>query len=419
MQSIVSIHGQEHKVHVHPLKSLKARGFLVFLIIILLGVPFPGSPFSPADLTSGLFSTINGFTAGLLSITNADLTIHSDTTGMYLHFLNALVLSVWISFLWFFFKPQGTSTELIKYIANTIARYWLIFELFAYGWSKVFHWQFYLPEPNVLYTPAGNISSDLFYWSSMGSSSIYSLVTGMAEILAAVLLIFRRTIFAGAVFALFILANVFLINISFNISVKCFSFFLLLMALSILIYEWINVFPKKYESIWVPLFRFVHPVKYHVTKSIVIILFLGISLWPYISSGNFNDAKEKRPYLHGAYEVNSFLMNNQERLPLTTDPLRWRRVFIHRSGYLIVQFMDDHQQDFKIQMDIKGKRMRLIEQVEQKEFAVFHFFTNSKDELIRLEGVANKQDLFISLKTIPYKSMPLLNTEFSWTSDQQ
>src|SRR4029077_19764906 len=65
---------------------------------------------------------------------------------------------------------------------------------------------------------------------TIGSSYTYTVVAGIFEILPAVLLLFRRTRIIGAIIATAVMTNVVLINFGFDISVKLFSCFLLLLC---------------------------------------------------------------------------------------------------------------------------------------------------------------------------------------------
>jgi hypothetical protein len=92
-----------------------------------------------------------------------------------------------------------------------------------------------LPEPNLLFTPLGQLDKDILYWSTMGSSYGYNLFLGCTELLTGVLLFFRKTRAIGALAAVFICANIVAVNFSFDISVKLLSSFLLLLSLFIAI----------------------------------------------------------------------------------------------------------------------------------------------------------------------------------------
>ncbi|MBL0334556.1 MAG: hypothetical protein IPP73_04285 [Chitinophagaceae bacterium] len=76
----------------------------------------------------------------------------------------------------------------------------------------------------------------------------------------------------------------------------------------------------------------------------------------YVKTGNYNDDLDPRPPFHGAWEVTNFIRNNDTLPPILTDKTRWKRVFVHRKGYLIIQGMNDGMQDFKLVTDTIQKR---------------------------------------------------------------
>ena len=68
----------------------------------------------------------------------------------------------------------------------------------------------------------------------MGASTAYQMFAGLAEVLAGLLLLFRRTALLGALLCGGVLANVVLLNFCFDVPVKIYSSHLLLMAVCII-----------------------------------------------------------------------------------------------------------------------------------------------------------------------------------------
>ena len=118
-------------------------------------------------------------------------------------------------------------TQKTLYWIQVIIRYYLAYQLMHYGFNKVFKWQFFLPEPNIVYSQIGWVSRELLYWSAIGSSYWFTVIAGGLEVLAGACLLFRKSLRIGLVLSLILLSNVVLINFTFNISVKLFSLFLL------------------------------------------------------------------------------------------------------------------------------------------------------------------------------------------------
>lgn len=346
----------------------------------------------------------------------------SDSTGMYIHVLVLLVISIVAGLVWGLIdKPKDYSA--LRYWFIVFVRYYLAMQLLGYGWNKVFKWQFYLPEPNTLFTPLGYVHNDLLYWSAMGMSRSYSIFTGSLEVLAALLLFFRRTQLIGALIALGVMVNVLMINIGFDISVKLYSAFLLFLCLMVIkpyarrLYCLLlgNSNNYNFSSFRYPVFK--KEWLHLIVKCSVILFLLADSLAIYFSSRNFNDDKAARPYLHGAYQVETFISNGDTLLPLTTDHYRWRRMFIHRQGYLIVQSMDDSMKDYELYNDSLQHELLLKDPEDTSSLHVFKYI-NMADTALQLNGRMYDNSMSIYLKKIDLQQLPLMKNEFHWTIDE-
>ncbi|MFZ1528097.1 MAG: hypothetical protein WAT19_05055, partial [Ferruginibacter sp.] len=193
----------------------------IFLVLCAAFIPFPLLNFTfQQKITELLFSNLIGAVYHFLTGTKLRVTgISSDSSSMYLLVFLLLFFAAIAALIPFIKKKSGN----INSVNYKICCGYLCFVLLKYGLDKIFKTQFYLPEPNILFTPAGNLDKDILYWSCMGSSRVFNLATGAIEILTAIFLFFKRTRQAGILMAMVVLVNVLLVNISFNISVKLFS----------------------------------------------------------------------------------------------------------------------------------------------------------------------------------------------------
>ena len=109
-------------------------------------------------------------------------------------------------------------------------RYFLGTVMISYGVAKLFPSQFPAPPASVLLGRVGDQSPMRLLWTLMGFSRAYSSFGGALECLGGALLFFRRTTLLGALVLLGVLSNVVLLNFSYDVPVKLFSTFLLLLA---------------------------------------------------------------------------------------------------------------------------------------------------------------------------------------------
>jgi len=250
--------------------------------------------------------------------------VFSDAPGMLIWTGCLLLISLLIAFISSLFSQQ-TAFNIIQWF-QTGAAYYLALILLMYGFNKIFKYQFPFPEPNILFTPVGQLDQDILFWSTMGTSHSYSVFSGIMEVVPAFLLLFRKTRILGAFIAFFVLLHVFMINVAFGISVKLFSGFLLLLALYLIIphLKRVLLFFIGNESAGI---NFDHSNKikfYFLIKSVIIGLFLIEAMGPAFSVGYFNGDHQPKPPYHGAYT----LRENGQGIA---------RVFFHKNNYFITQ----------------------------------------------------------------------------------
>ena len=339
----------------------------------------------------------------------------SDSKGLYFLLSFLAILSVILTpFLLRFFSQN--QLEKFKTYIVLIATYYFAVILMKYGFDKVFKAQFYLPEPNILYTPFGNLDKDILFWSTMGTSYSYNLFMGFMEIIPAILILFNRTRQIGLLISLGVLINVLAINLSFDISVKLFSAFLILINLYLLIPTlgilW-NLFILNKVIRLKNQFNFSIPKSTKIIiKTIVICLLLLESLFPYLNSENFNDDISKRPFLHGAYVVQEF---NQNGIILNTRNSPVKRLFFHRDGYLIFQNQQDEMTDYKLEIN-PIKNTFILTDYELNKTTISYSYSK-RDRLLKLSSTKNGDTLLIKTKTINWQKLPALQKQFHWTVD--
>lgn len=388
----------------------------IFILLGILFIPFPFHlfPYQQA-ITDALFGSLIRLASGVFYGEALQHTeVHSDSASMYMLLFLLLLLSiVAATVIRFFMKPAGFQTRFLQWI-GILAVYYLALMLMKYGLDKVFKHQFYLPEPNILYTPVGQVDKDLLYWSSMGTSRLYNVFAGGLEVLAALLLFFSRTRMAGGLLAMAILFQVLMINLGFDISVKMYSSFLLLLSLYILspylvrlcrFFSGGQVVPPATP---VPKVLGGNPFAYVFSKCLLTGLILLESFYPYLRTGNFNDDLAARPRMHGAYEVKQYISGADT---ITGSRLPVRRFFIHRNGYLIFQDQQDAMQDYKLEAG-PGGRYYITNYLKQQTPLDIDFRESDSVLTIRYqqEGVLNT----ITGKGLNWRELPLMKKLFHW-----
>jgi len=340
----------------------------------------------------------------------------SDSKRLFILVGLLVVLSFIISLLSFSKKIPPISWGKFEKIIQLIAAYYLAWILLKYGLDKIFKCQFYLPEPNILYSRVGDLDKDILFWSSIGSSYSYNIFMGIMEVIPALFLLSRRTRLIGGIIATGVFMNVIAINFGFDISVKLYASFLLLIAIyiswpgfkliiEILVLKKKQIFPSASENEK-------QSRKYVIIKSVFILFIFSETFFPYIKSGNFNDDTIERPFLHGAYEVEKII---QGKDTLIGENNAIRNIFFHRDNYLIFQFKNEEMLDFKMKLNPSNTTLTLFnEGNNKKEYAIAY---SKQNKTLRLtHGKKHEQEIIICEEK-DWRKMPLTQSLFHWSVD--
>jgi hypothetical protein len=399
------------------MKDFTRLYFTVFILLGILFIPFTWNLITfQLEFTQFFFSN---FIQLISSITESNpilLDFSSDSKSLYLLLLSLVLTGFILAFI--IHRLYKDEKKRHRFIENgkTIAVYYLAIVLMKYGFDKLFKAQFYLPEPNILYTPFGKLDKDILFWSTMGTSYSYNLFMGFMEILPGLFLLFKRTREIGLIISFGVLLNVFAINLSFDISVKLFSAFLLLINLYLL--------TPVFKMIWEIFILKKNTIKQEPLKSssvnfrkiagkfILFFLILAESLFPYFKSRNFNDDIQSRPFLHGAYEVQQIKINGKV---IEKKESQLKRIFIHRDNYLILQDQNENMVDYKLKINEVTKKMTLTD-YDSKISSIYYSF-NKKDSLLLLNYKIGTNIMSVKTKMCEWKNLPIMKQQFHWTVD--
>ncbi|CAG5083546.1 hypothetical protein CRYO30217_02227 [Parvicella tangerina] len=333
----------------------------VFSFLFTLSFSFPFTIFFDVG---GLFepfcNQLVSLEAHLLGIEVASYHSGEDASGLYLNTVNVLFISLLVYWLLRRFLSQ-VQREKWMVFATVGMRYYLALILLIYGFDKVYKWQFYAPESNILYTRVKDLPQDMLYWTTMGTSYAYSLFAGLIEVLAGLFLLFRKSKVFGLLLSVGVLANVFAVNIGFDITVKLFSGFLLLLSLTLL-FPYLSVcyafFTGEEARLDLSVPDYARSTYYRVSKVVILILFLLETQFKYFVSRNFNDDLAPRAHFNGAYQV----LKGEGGIV---------RVHFHRGGYLIFETPEGEFIDYKMTLNRQEQRIQLIDYDLQEHILEF------------------------------------------------
>ena len=257
------------------------------------------------------------------------------------------ILSVLGTFAWISIDKKERNNDTLYYWLRVALRYRLAIGIIAYGLVKFFPLQMPYPSLSNLHTNYGDFYPWKIYYHTIGITQGYESFLGAIEILAGLLLIYRKTATFGAGLILGFVGNVFAANISYDIGEISYSFFLLSIALFLIAYDAPRLYSLLFAGRYTIANKF-NPVFYSdalrrtrlalKTATVVFIILLGFKTY-----SNYAEAPYKYPATpglkgtYGYYNVREFKLNNQTIPYSNTNPDRWQNVVFEKWATLSIK----------------------------------------------------------------------------------
>jgi len=240
---------------------------------------------------------------------------------------------------------QSPDYDRLYYVQRVILRYRLALGILTYGFLKIFLLQAPFPSLSHLNTAYGDFTAWKIFTLSLGVAPVYEIFLGVVEVLAGLLLLYRKTASIGAFVILCFTGNVFLSNLAYEGGESIYSLYLVVMALFLFAFDAPrlirllslekptapNTFQPVFATHWQKSTRL-------LAKSAFVLLFVFI----YAARAYSDDPYKvpQAPGLSGAagiYNVKTFVIN-RDTLPYSaSDPLRWKDVVFEKWATLSVR----------------------------------------------------------------------------------
>ncbi|MFG1795365.1 DoxX family protein [Nocardia sp. NPDC049149] len=355
-----------------------------------------------------------------------------DQTIIWIFLFCALVIATAVTLVWTVLDRRRPSYPRLHAWFLLFLRLALGGQMFFYGMAKVIPTQ--MPEPSLmaLLTPYGHFTPMAVLWSQVGSSPVYQILLGSAEVLGGVLVLLPRTATLGAMLSLVSIAQVFVLNMTFDVPVKILAGHLVLMSLVLLAPQagrLANMFVLQRPSA-----PATQPEPFHSRRVRRVAVAVQFLLIPWVIVGliqtDWQFWKESggapKPPLYGIWTVSEFTEDGQPVPPLTTDTNRWQRLVFDVTGTAYQQ-MDGTLVPVVAAVDTSAGTLTLADAkptahplaVAQaaEPFGAFTFTQPAPDRL-RLDGQLGGRPVTVTLEQTDLRSFPLRSTGFRWVSDE-
>ena len=297
--------------------------------------------------------------------------------------------------------------------------------MLVYGTIKALPSQMPFPSLSRLLEPYGQFSLMGVLWAQIGASPPYQVFIGTIEVLCAVLLFIPGLTTIAALMTLITVSNVFLVNMTYDVPVKLFSFHLILMSLMLLAPDMkriARVLLMRRAVDAAPEPPLMRSRRLRVALVVAQIAFGGWLVYDGFSSvaqgrATFG-ANAPKPPLYGIWDVTHMSIDGVERAPLLTDYGRWRRLVIQSATQVRVQRMDDTMSIFPGRVDTAAKAIIFTrgQAPNQTEVGRFAFSQPDAQRLVA-EGTLNGVNHRIEASLVDHTQFQLLRSGFRWMQD--
>jgi hypothetical protein len=376
----------------------------------------------PQKLWSILVPWVSQHVFGV-EITSLVPTGSGDTTyGFVRMFCNA-VLALVAAAVWTLAGRKRRSHPRLHEGLRIYLRFALAVALIGYGAMKVIKSQFPDPTLDRLVQPFGNASPMGLLWTFMGASLSYNVFSGASEMLGGLLLTTRRTALLGALVSAGALANVVMLNFSYDVPVKLYSAHLLATALFLTLPDLrrlanLFLFNRRVEPVPErPLFQ-----RRWLDRGVLVlrtVFVVGITaLW--LSQSHqmrqmSGDLASKSP-LYGIWNVEELEVDGQARPPLVTDATRWRRVIFDAPGRLAIQSMDDSRARYGLDPEAGPNALKMSKRDDPSWSSTLSYRRTGPGALL-LQGTFDGRKTRAVLRQAEHSEFLLVSRGFHWINE--
>lgn len=260
-------------------------------------------------------------------------------------------------------------------------------------------------------------------WTFMGASPSYSFFGGAAEVLAGMLLVVPQLGTLGALICAGVMSNVLMLNLGYDVPVKCGSVNLVVISAIIAapdLRRLANFFVlnRRVEPAPArPLFR--RPV----LNGLAILLQIAFGVVLLVFNVYRDDQKTRQLIqsrttapLYGIWSVDEFKIDGQVRPPLLTDPIRWNRLIVESVQDAEIQPMTGQFRYLYLHFDEQNKSFSLTSPYGPGWIARFAY-ESPRPDLLVLTGKMDGQPVSVTLHKEDASKFLLNSRGFHWVQE--
>ena len=162
---------------------------------------------------------------------------NGDVAEEFGRLLLAVVIGALAAALWTIVDRRSPRARWAGDAQQVLLRYSIALGLISYGIAKILPQQFPPISNATLERRVGDLSPMGLLWTFMQYSRPYAIFGGVMELVAVLLLCFRRTATLGALVCLAVMTNVALLNLAYGVPVKLYALMMVASSAVLVVYD--------------------------------------------------------------------------------------------------------------------------------------------------------------------------------------
>lgn len=304
------------------------------------------------------------------------------------------------------------------YWLTAAVRFYVGLMLIQYGIAKFWGGQFPAPDVVRLGQSYGDSSPMGLAWTFFGFSDGYKWFMGIAEILG-VLLLFRRTMTAGAFIALGTTANIMAVNYFFDVPVKIVSTALVVMCVFLLFINFRQLFRFFFLGQMVKLPVILEPAwrkswqlyTKRTLKGVLILWTSALSVVTIIDAKKRYEARQNSSLIFGSHQVVEFISEQVRH-----GGSRWKELRLANNSVATLQYQNGDSLECIYAADTAQRRIELYLRGSAELTEVFTYKLTNKGQLL-LKGTHKGVPIEVRLKKTEASDFRLMKTGFRWVNE--
>ncbi len=346
-----------------------------------------------------------------------------DTTFNYLEWFCFAAIAAVATLIWSVVAWRRPSHPRLNEFLRTSVRLYVAYFMISYGAIKVVPTQFGTIGPHRLVEQVGDMSPMGILWTFMAASPHYTMFGGAMEMLAGLLLVFRRTALVGALLTAGVMTQVVMLNFCYDVPVKLLSSSLMVMSVFLLLPD-----AKRLFSFFA-LGRAAAqaPIRPRFNPRWMNWALAGLTtcLFAYVTAAELTDSYtngkmfESQTPLAGIWNVVEFQRDGQVVPPLVTDASRWKHIIVDSNIFgtsAVIKTMTGVAEERLLEMQEAARQISLSDGGQNMVTLKFDYEQPSPGVLV-LSGDVGGQKLRIKLEQMRHEQFRLLNRGFHWINE--